>query len=149
MLVELFNKVIMPQMRIWFGLQKGLTSDGRAKYWNESMDNIEAFERELSSRGAAFFGGDQPGWLDYMVWPWFERIDSYSVIFKVRENITTRGESMQQFTGGTRVPKREVSWSDPVDDFDAGGPCCVRLLPGHGDTCSLHTDSRYWRRTRL
>ena len=87
MLVELFNKVVMPQMRIWFGVQKGLTPDGRAKHWNESMDNVEAFERELSSRGSAFFAGDQPGWLDYMIWPWFERIDSYSLIFKVREAI--------------------------------------------------------------
>ena len=88
MLVELFNKVVMPQMRIWFGVQKGLTQDGRAKHWNESMDNVEAFKRELSSRGTDFFAGDQPGWLDYMIWPWFERIDSYSVIFKVSQNKT-------------------------------------------------------------
>ena len=125
MLVELFNKVIMPQMRIWFGLQKGLTAEGRAKHWNESMDNIEAFERELASRGSAFFGGEQPGWLDYMVWPWFERIDSYSVIFKVRENITKTRRIQQSVTGGARVPKREVPCPDPVDDCDAGGPCSV------------------------
>ena len=123
MLVELFNKVVMPQMRIWFGLQKGLTQDGRAKHWNESMDNVEAFERELSSRGSAYFGGDQPGWLDYMIWPWFERIDSYSVVFKVSSegsNITkTEGNN---FTGGTGVPQREVPWPGPVDDCDVGGP---------------------------
>ena len=101
MLVELFNKVVMPQMRIWFGLQKGLTQDGRAKHWNESMDNVEAFERELSSRGSAYFGGDQPGWLDYMIWPWFERIDSYSVVFKVSSEgsnkTKTEGKSTKQF----------------------------------------------------
>merc|ERR1719150_2028107 len=98
MLVELFNKVVMPQMRIWFGLQKGLTQDGRAKHWNESMDNVEAFERELSSRGSAYFGGDQPGWLDYMIWPWFERIDSYSVIFKVSLNNTERRKKQNAIT---------------------------------------------------
>ena len=80
-------------MRIWFGVKKGLTSDDRAKYWNDSMDNVEAFERELSSRESAYFGGDQPGWLDYMIWPWFERIDSYSVIFKVSQNNTERDET--------------------------------------------------------
>ena len=51
------------------------------------MDNVEAFKRELSSRGTDFFAGDQPGWLDYMIWLWLERIDTYSVIFKVREAI--------------------------------------------------------------
>jgi len=80
MLVELFNKVISPQMRIWF--KRGLTPEDRAKYWTDSMDNVEAFERELSSRGEPHFGGDLPGWLDYMVWPWFERVHSYSTIFK-------------------------------------------------------------------
>ena len=44
MLVELFNKVVMPQMRIWFGAKKGLTSEDRAKHWKDSMDNVEAFE---------------------------------------------------------------------------------------------------------
>ena len=107
MLVELFNKVVMPQMRIWFGVQKGLTPDGRAKYWNESMDNVEAFERELSSRGSAFFGGDQPGWLDYMIWPWFERIDTYSVIFKVRVKIKQiRGKFTKQLQEELGFPRQ-------------------------------------------
>jgi len=80
MLVELFNKVINPQMRIWF--KKDLTSEGRAKYWKDSMDSFEPFEEELDRRGDSHFAGALPGWLDYMVWPWFERVDSYSTIFK-------------------------------------------------------------------
>ena len=53
------------------------------------MDNVEAFERELSSRGESHFGGDLPGWLDYMVW--FERVHSYSSIFKVNIHTESRG----------------------------------------------------------
>ena len=75
--------------RIWF--KRGLTSEDRAKYWSDSMDNVEAFERELSSRGESHFGGDLPGWLDYMVWPWFERVHSYSSIFKVNIHTESRG----------------------------------------------------------
>ena len=106
MLVELFNKVVMPQMRIWFGAKKGLTSEDRAKHWKDSMDNVEAFEVELCSRGSAYFGGEQPGWLDYMIWPWFERIDAYSVIFKVRLTIIKRGgKAMRQFQDELGFPR--------------------------------------------
>ena len=42
MLVELFNKVVMPQMRIWFGVKKGLRP-ARLDYmiwpWIESIDS--------------------------------------------------------------------------------------------------------------
>ena len=67
--------------RIWF--KKDLTSEGRAKYWKDSMDSFEPFEEELERRGDSHFAGALPGWLDYMVWPWFERVDSYSTICKV------------------------------------------------------------------
>ena len=42
MLVELSNKVVMPQMRIWFGVKKGLRP-ARLDYmiwpWIESIDS--------------------------------------------------------------------------------------------------------------
>jgi len=83
MLVELFNKVIMPQMKIWFGWKIGQDEEHRAAHWAESMASLEHFERELGLRKSTFFGGEeQPGWLDYMLWPWFERISIYPLVFK-------------------------------------------------------------------
>lgn len=36
---------------------------------------LAVFEVELVRRGTRFFGSDElPGMLDYMIWPWFERI---------------------------------------------------------------------------
>jgi len=82
MMVELFNKVITPQMKIWFGWKIGQGAEHRAKHFEESLDNMEHFELELASRGTVYFGGDAaPGWLDYMLWPWFERIGLYSRVY--------------------------------------------------------------------
>ena len=84
MLVELFNRVVMPQMKIWFGWKRGQGEKERAAHWAECMQNLERFEAELSIRETAFFGGDDlPGWLDYMIWPWMERINIYPLVFKV------------------------------------------------------------------
>ena len=88
MLVEVFNKVIMPLMRIWFGAKRGFAAEDRARQWTESMENLNLFERELKTRGAdGFFScEDRPGWLDYMVWPWFERFDAFFETYKVTKH---------------------------------------------------------------
>ena len=89
MLVEVFNKVIMPLMRIWFGAKRGFAAEDRARQWTESMENLNLFERELETRGAdGFFScEDRPGWLDYMVWPWFERFDAFYETYKVTKHL--------------------------------------------------------------
>nr|CAD7392533.1 unnamed protein product [Timema cristinae] len=32
------------------------------------------FQSELEKRGTTFLGGDSPGLIDYVIWPWFERM---------------------------------------------------------------------------
>ncbi|KRT80639.1 Glutathione S-transferase [Oryctes borbonicus] len=39
------------------------------------MEGLETFENELAHRQGPFFGGNVPGMLDYMIWPWCERAD--------------------------------------------------------------------------
>ncbi|XP_016978847.1 pyrimidodiazepine synthase [Drosophila rhopaloa] len=43
---------------------------GLEDYWTA----LDIFEQELTKRGTSFFGGDKPGFVDYMIWPWFERL---------------------------------------------------------------------------
>ncbi|KAH8364603.1 hypothetical protein KR084_008812, partial [Drosophila pseudotakahashii] len=43
---------------------------GLEDYWVA----LDIFEQELTKRGTRFFGGDKPGFVDYMIWPWFERL---------------------------------------------------------------------------
>lgn len=83
MLVELFNKVLMPQMKIWFGWKIGQGPEHREKHFAESLDHMEHFENELKSRGTTFFGGESaPGYLDYMLWPWYERVTIYKDVYQ-------------------------------------------------------------------
>jgi len=35
---------------------------------------LDKFEYELKKRGTKFFGGSEAGMVDYMIWPWMERI---------------------------------------------------------------------------
>ena len=84
MLVEQFNKVIMPSLRIIFGWKKGQGPGERSKHWSECLENLITFEKELILRGEAFFSsGKQPAYLDYMIWPWMERINVYDKLFQV------------------------------------------------------------------
>ncbi|XP_026499079.2 pyrimidodiazepine synthase-like [Vanessa tameamea] len=38
---------------------------------------LKFIEDQLKSRGTTFLGGDEPGYADYMIWPWFERVQGY------------------------------------------------------------------------
>ncbi len=78
MLVEVFNKVIMPLMRIW--RQERLHCRGQG----EAVDSVHGEPQAIRERARDSWRGrillscqEHPGWLDYMIWPWFERIDAF------------------------------------------------------------------------
>ncbi|PZC73707.1 hypothetical protein B5X24_HaOG200235, partial [Helicoverpa armigera] len=35
---------------------------------------LDFIQEQLKQRGTTFLGGEEPGYADYMIWPWFERI---------------------------------------------------------------------------
>ncbi|CAH2006312.1 unnamed protein product [Acanthoscelides obtectus] len=37
------------------------------------VEMLQEFENELAERNTAYFNGDTPGMLDYLLWPWAER----------------------------------------------------------------------------
>ncbi|KAL3284658.1 hypothetical protein HHI36_018812 [Cryptolaemus montrouzieri] len=52
-----------------------------AEEWVKSiLSSMEPFETELKNRGTKFFGGDKPGMLDYMLWPWGERVKALGML---------------------------------------------------------------------
>ncbi|XP_013103620.1 pyrimidodiazepine synthase [Stomoxys calcitrans] len=65
-LIERFNAVIGPMYKIFVNNEvPGAITD--------VSTGLDIFEKELRARGTPFFGGDKPGMLDYMIWPWCER----------------------------------------------------------------------------
>ena len=55
----------------------------------EKFKNVFVFlETELQKRGTLFFNGQTlPGMLDYMIWPWMERLEVPSAIHADLKNI--------------------------------------------------------------
>jgi len=73
--------------------------------------SVMTFEYELNRRNTPFFGGDKsPGMLDYMIWPWIERLPAFKALIpeQYSPNLTRLA---------TRCPTMD-DWRDRMkDDF--------------------------------
>ncbi|XP_067646693.1 pyrimidodiazepine synthase-like [Eurosta solidaginis] len=67
-LIERFNPVITAMYKVFLG-----GSEGAPGALTEISKGLDIFEKELITRGTPYFGGEKPGMLDYMIWPWCER----------------------------------------------------------------------------
>ncbi|KAH8379131.1 hypothetical protein KR009_003209 [Drosophila setifemur] len=66
-LVERFGQFIS-------AIYKLLLHDNPAELGNTDLyAGLDIYEEELKLRGTDYFGGESPGMLDYMIWPWCER----------------------------------------------------------------------------
>lgn len=63
MLLELFSsKVVLPQMKIWFGFKRGDGPEQRSEHFNQSLQGADVLEQRLSMLKTTFFsGGSSPG----------------------------------------------------------------------------------------
>lgn len=67
-LIERFNAVIGSMYKVFLhgiGGAPGVLTD--------ISHGLDIYEKELKMRGMPYFGGEKPGMLDYMIWPWCER----------------------------------------------------------------------------
>ncbi|XP_038070038.1 pyrimidodiazepine synthase-like [Patiria miniata] len=73
-IVEMYtSKVQNPMMKAIF------TGDMKAA--GKLMDGLGFIERELVKRGTPFFGGQEPGMVDLMIWPFNERLVSFDPLY--------------------------------------------------------------------
>ncbi|XP_054274863.1 pyrimidodiazepine synthase-like [Macrosteles quadrilineatus] len=73
-LIESFGKVTSPCYKV-------MTSpNATLEDFEAIVKELTAFDKELTSRGKTYFGGAQPGMVDYMIWPWFERMEMFKFL---------------------------------------------------------------------
>ncbi|XP_021918362.1 pyrimidodiazepine synthase-like isoform X1 [Zootermopsis nevadensis] len=72
LLIDQFNKVISNLYRLYQNMDR--------EFLDAVMKALDVFEREIVSRSKPFFGGDKPGMLDYMIWPWCERSEMLKIM---------------------------------------------------------------------
>ncbi|XP_055702752.1 pyrimidodiazepine synthase isoform X2 [Phlebotomus papatasi] len=68
LLIKKFDTVIDVMYKVFLGEHVPGTL-------TEISNRLDFFEKELQTRGSDFFGGNVPGMVDYMIWPWCERAD--------------------------------------------------------------------------
>ncbi|GJQ70877.1 GstO2 [Trypoxylus dichotomus] len=98
-LIKKFDNVIGE----YYAAVRSIQNKSLAEYAEALLSLLEEYENELSTRGT-FFGGKEPGMVDYMIWPWAERagvIDlTYGQKIPIPENkisrIRTWCESMKK-----------------------------------------------------
>ncbi|EDV96329.1 pyrimidodiazepine synthase [Drosophila grimshawi] len=56
------------------------TKDPPADALSKFEQALDVFEQEIGKRGTPFFGGEQIGMVDYMIWPWFERFPALKLV---------------------------------------------------------------------
>ncbi|XP_063910124.1 pyrimidodiazepine synthase-like [Zophobas morio] len=77
---ELIKK-IGPITALFYGCISKQEDKPIEEWANEFAPHLEVFEQELVCRGTPFFGGDKPGMVDYMLWPWGERAGTVALAF--------------------------------------------------------------------
>ncbi|CAH1104329.1 unnamed protein product [Psylliodes chrysocephalus] len=70
---ELIQKA-EPARGLFFKLMLSKDDNTTPEEWAKLLvDSLQDLENELGQRGTPFFGGEKPGMVDYMIWPYAER----------------------------------------------------------------------------
>jgi len=76
-MIELFNKVTSSFYKVLHQRESDVEES-----WKQLVDGLQIFEKEIGKRDSAFFAGKKPGMLDYMIWPWMERLPAFPIFTK-------------------------------------------------------------------
>jgi len=79
LVLEKYSKMIGPYYQV---LRAGTDKEKREEPLKIISRVTGELDAELKARGTKFFGGDNAGMLDYMVWPWLERLGVFNLIDK-------------------------------------------------------------------
>jgi len=72
---------IGPATTVFYKCMFGEEEKTPEEWLKELLVPLQPLEDDLSARGGKFFGGDKPGMVDYMLWPWAERAGAITFKF--------------------------------------------------------------------
>lgn len=73
-LIERWNNAVIANVYKLYGIIK--TNGDGSDTITELKKGLQLFDDELKSYGTSFYSGNSIGYVDYMIWPWVERIVS-------------------------------------------------------------------------
>ncbi|XP_077438295.1 glutathione S-transferase omega-1-like [Vanacampus margaritifer] len=76
MLLEKFSKITGLTYKIPMGRLKGEDVSG---LHTELKHKLSKLNEDLAKKETKFFGGDSVNMTDYMIWPWFERLEAFGL----------------------------------------------------------------------
>lgn len=74
MLIERFSQALPAHYRLYYGQPSEVTPEQRKAWSDEMLEKLHVLEEALGERQTPYFGGDSVKMVDYLIWPWFERI---------------------------------------------------------------------------
>ncbi|CAL1577552.1 unnamed protein product [Knipowitschia caucasica] len=76
MMLEHYNKVVPHFYKVVMAKE----NDDKAALVAELKEKLVKLNEKLGTKKSVFFGGNSITMIDYMMWPWFERLEAYGVI---------------------------------------------------------------------
>ncbi|XP_059677242.1 glutathione S-transferase omega-1 isoform X2 [Gavia stellata] len=70
---------------------------------------LEHFSKILSKRNTVFYGGDSISMLDYMIWPWFERLEP----FQLKDSLSHTPKLQRWMEAMKEDPAVKATMTDP------------------------------------
>ncbi|XP_066457119.1 glutathione S-transferase omega-1-like isoform X2 [Eleutherodactylus coqui] len=77
MLLEHFSTVISTLYKIFFAKKD---NQNTTEVKEQFFEKLKKLEEDLTKKNTPYFGGQSVSMVDYMMWPWFERVNVFDVL---------------------------------------------------------------------
>lgn len=107
-----------------------VTNEEKVEHFKNLVEHLKTFEVELASRGTTYLGGDEPCMADYMIWPYFERIEALPILL---------GELGQNFVlpsnlGAVKSWMNAMRMTEPVKAYGFSPARMAKITQIHNET---------------
>ncbi|NXJ42904.1 GSTO1 transferase, partial [Ciconia maguari] len=106
MLLEHFSKITPIVFKYFVAVKDGQDTTALKAEIAEKFGKLEEI---LSKRNTVFYGGDSISMLDYMIWPWFERLEP----FQLKDSLSHSPKLQRWMEAMKEDPAVKATMTDP------------------------------------